>query len=211
MVDSKEKTMITNFMLKHFIIEPDEKLFQNDIESEEIKTIDKQNEELACDAFCKELSGDLGRFHDALESENEKKCLLYMAHSIFFLQQQHQHRKNLEKQLNQCIEFLKTDMCHRNQSIKLLIENEKLKLEQALYTDIVKLTANALNSMFLNTGNSPKKFDRYVKVSEGLHYLGIYKDDPFMTLAEANDYAERNGEKNGKKVIYDRLKHIITE
>lgn len=204
-------TVITNHLLKHFIINPDESLFNNDCESEECVIANKLIDEEAFKFFADSCShsAKFQQFFDAIENSSERRVILFFLAVKHLIDLRNKSKKKLTNQLTLCQDFLKSDMCKRDSFLKKLVEKEELKLKLALDNDIVTSSVSALNSFYKGLYPNDSKIERSIKVSEALHYLSIYKNDPFMTLEEADNHALRNGLKSGRKVIYWNLKDYI--
>lgn len=204
--------MLTNFILKHFSADIDESLFEQDTESDEAQKFNEKIEIAAREDFVEMFSSNkepLKKYFHNLSDHEEKDLFLLIATRHHFIEIQNESKKELETQYQQCQDFLHSDMCHRDIKLKKLVEKELKKLDEALQTDIVYSSIKAFERFYKRKYPTLSKTNLAVKISESLHYLEIYKDEPFMTLEEADDHAYRTAQKSGKAVILQRLNRYL--
>ena len=207
--------MITNHLLKHLSVDIDHSLYTEDVESDEAMKETVKLEFEAKQSFDSLFQEDRA-FHSYYKSlkDNEEKAIIKLFAELHFftiVMDQTQRDKKLQAQLNLCESFLESDICHRDTILKERVQKERLKLKKALEgANIVDTCIRAMNSFYKKKYPHIGKTARAVKISTALHYLKIFKDEPFMDITEADDYAQNTGQKSGQAVIYGRLKAYIT-
>lgn len=201
--------MISNKFLKAITLNPWKGLYKSE-ESDAIKLADEKMHEIVEKHFFDTYTNNKN-LHEHLKScsDIEKTEIMKIVSVLGYFKQI--DRQKLKEQLQLCETIIASEMCERNLKLKYeaIIEAEKLK--HALDTDFVKLVVNSLYTKIKNS--DPKSSDRKIaiRISEILARLEIYCDTKFLTLNEANDFADNNPEliATGETKIYDRVKKLF--
>ena len=209
--------IITNNFLKNITNNPESSIYEVKNESPEIEIIDKKMQKEFILHLLIAIIEDKGLVNllKGLDSDKEREVLAELAINQFyyFKSLDKNIRTKLGAQLILCNDFIKTDMCKRNLDLKASVMLEVNKLKMALSSNMVVLTMNKLNNLYINVFPNISIKDRYVKISETMHYLKLFKRKQFLTLAQAEDVFRKKGTKqfaeDAKTIIYDRIKKHI--
>jgi hypothetical protein len=211
--------IITNQFLKAW--SPDKDLMEFYIafgkEAPELKAIDYKMLIEAGSNFvelCKDNKG-FRKLWQELAASNESKFLTYIALTHYYAQKALYMRKELEKQIIECENFLKTDMCKRNISLAIDVENELRKLIPAFQNDQMKDIVCVFDELIRRGKKKMSMRKRHIQISEILHYLKLEENKPFLTFKEAEkivddklaldpDYTQ-----TPERLVSDRIKKIL--
>lgn len=203
--------IITNKFLKAITLNPSQELY-NCGESEEVKLIDEKISKEIDKYFWHTLTYNT-QLRTYLEtcSDIEKLEIFKIVSITYFFKQI--ERPKLESQLKLCMDFIESDICKRNTTLKNESDKEALKLKEALRTDFVTLVVNTLYFSLKNADLKLSDRKIYIKISEILARIDIYKDTPFLTLEQAQEFVDNHPElsSTAESKIVDRIKKLITK
>ncbi|MBV5313168.1 MAG: hypothetical protein JZU47_07710 [Prolixibacteraceae bacterium] len=202
--------IITNGFLKRITLNPLKEIYENNEEDPELKLID---EKLDCESkqkFMQLLSKiEVQKLLGDSKSDDLKYLFIKIISFQYYYNKKKDIRNRMKAQLRLCDDFINSDICKRNLKLKTLAELEAGKLEMAIDTDLIYLSINELNSFYKIKFPSWEAKDRYVQISEIMHYLSFHPKERFYTLDEARDEVERK--KKAKKPYYQGPEDIIED
>ena len=205
--------IITNKYLKRITLNPPPSLYDNLIESPELKEIDNQIEQEAIKTFFQIMISkkeEFSQLYEEFDSEEEKLVIMQFASIQYYFSQKDDSR--IREQLNLCENLITSDIGKRNNLIlnALIFEAEKLKL--ALESNFVVFASNFLNELYMKIYPALNKTDRYVRISEFMNKFSTLNTVKFYTLKEAKERLMANrtiNTPNAKVYIMDKIKHYI--
>ncbi len=224
--DSKKLDILKQFEQFENLAESEKfKEFEKLEEIEQLKKLDRikiQDENLNnksvqtfLDLFSTNL--EIKKLLTDAKSDEEKKVIIELISLHFYFSTKNEVEPRLKSQLRQLNNIINSDICIRNKKLKneAIIEAEKLKM--AIDTDWVYYAINRLDQLYMHLDTSLNKTNRYIQISETMHYLSLYSRERFYTLEEATDYVKRKDAKKKpylqtpKTFIKDRIKLHIWE
>lgn len=202
--------IITNGFLKRITLNPLKAIYENNEEDPELKLIDEKLDFESKQKFMQLLSKTEVQklLHDS-ESDDLKNLLLKIVSFRYYYDKKKDIRNRMKAQLRLCNDFINSDMCKRNLNLRTVAILEAGKLEMAIETDLICLSINELNSFYKIKFPCWLQKDRYIEISEVMHYLSFHSKERFYTLDEAKDMVERR--KNDKKPYYQNPEDIIED
>ena len=123
----------------------------------------------------------------------DTKILTQIALTHYYAQKALEMRKEFENQIKECMNFLDSDMCKRNLSLAINVQNELRKLIPAFQNDHMKDIVTAFDELLKRGKKKMSMRKRHIQISEILHYLELEENKPFLTFKEA------------EKIVYDKL------
>jgi len=208
--------IITNGFLKRITLNPLKAIYENNEEDPELKLIDEKLDFESKQKFMQLLSKiEVQKLLRDSESDELKHLLLRIVSFRYYYDKKKDIRNRMKSQLRLCNEFINSDICKRNLRLKNEAILEAGKLEMAIDSDLIYLSINELNTFYKNKFPSWTPKDRYVQISEIMHYLSFHPKERFYTIDEAKDMVEiRKKDKNPfyqdpKDIIEDRIKKFI--
>lgn len=211
--------IITNQLLKAW--SPDKDLMNLfiafDTEAPELKDIDEKMSIEAGENFIKLCTENEGfrNFWKELANPNDTKILTQIALTHYFAQKALKMRKEIEKQIEDCFNFLRSDMCKRNLNLTIYVKNELRKLIPAFQNDHMKDVVVAFDELLKRGKKKMSMRQRHVQISELLHHLELEDNKPFLTLNEAKKIVgdklakDLNYTQTPERLVSDRIKEIL--
>jgi len=207
---------ITNGFLRRITLNPFNAIYDNIEEDPELKLIDEKLDFESKQKFMQILSNvEVQKLLRDSESDDLKNLLLKIVSFQYYYDKKKDIRNRMKEQLRLSEKFIDSDICKRNLTLKneAIIEAEKLKM--ALDTDLIYLSINELCNFLKIRFPSWESKERYVRISEIMHYLSFHPKERFFTLDEAKDMVERRKKdkkpyyQNPEDIIEDRIKKFI--
>ena len=202
--------IITNGFLKRITLNPPNGIYESVKEDSELKLIDETINNESIKTFLNLLSDtEIKTILKDSNSDDEKNLFIKIVSFRYYYEKKKKIRNRMNAQLRLCEQFINSDMCKRNFILKneAIIEAEKLKM--ALDTDLVYLAINELNGFYKNRFPSWEPKERYIQISEVMHYLSFHPKERFYTIEEAKDWVNRK--EKSKKPFYQSPEDIIED
>lgn len=186
-------------------------------ETEKIKMIDESlnNESIQMCLHILSKNDEIRKLLVDAKSDEEKEVIIQLVSLHFYFSKKKEILPRLKAQLKQCNKIIKSDICRRNNKLKGEAITEAEKLQMAIDTDWVYYAINRLDQLYFRLNPSLTDTDRYIQISETMHYLSLHSRERFYTLEEATDYVKRQEAKKKpfgqtpKTLIRDRIKIYI--
>jgi hypothetical protein len=186
-------------------------------ESEKVKMIDESLNKESIQMYLNLLStnDEIRKLLADAKSNEEKNVILELVSLHFYFSKKSEITPRLKAQLRQCNDIIKSDICIRNKKLKNEATIEAEKLQMAIDTDWVYYAINRLDQLYSQLNPSLNSTDRYIQISETMHYISLYSRERFFTIEEAKDYVKRKDNKSQpfgqtyKTLIKDRIKIYI--
>lgn len=201
---------ITNGFLKRITLEPLKAIYENIDEDPDLKPIDEMLDYESKQKFLQLLSMDeVKELLQISESDELKELLIKIVSFQYYYDKKKSIRNKMRAQLRLCEKFIDSDICKRNLRLRRETIIEAGKLEMALDTDLIYLSINELNSFYKIKFPSWEPKERYVQISEIMHYLSFHPKERFYTIEEAKDRVNRK--EKSKKPFYQSPEDIIED
>lgn len=145
---------------------------------------------------------EIKQLYQKYATDNEKLIVLELFGLLYYFEVRDEAQ--LKQELKLCEDMLASDICKRNPKIREEIMSEAKRLRLAVETDIVKYAFCYLVNLYKNEYPNISNTERIVRTSTLMNYLGLFKETPFMTEEEAQDYLDRNPQlttKTARKLI----------
>ncbi|MBN2660431.1 MAG: hypothetical protein JXR54_04090 [Tannerellaceae bacterium] len=139
--------------------------------------------------------------------DREKAVMLELYNLLYYFEERDEAK--LKQELKLCENILTSDICIRNTKIREEITIEVKRLRLAVETDIVKYTFCSLLKLYKEEYPDISKTERIVRTSTIMNYLGLYKEEPFMTESMAKDHLKKEdiNAANARKHIVNITKY----
>jgi hypothetical protein len=212
-------TVITNQLLKAWSSDKDLMDFFIAFEREapEFKDIDEKMLIEAGNNFIKLCAENVGfkKLWNELARHEDTKILTQIALTHYYANKALELRKVIENQIKECKKFLDSDMCKRNLSLANSVQNELRKLIPAFQNDHMNDIVSAFDELLKRGKKKMSMRQRYIQISEILHYLKLEENKSFLTLKEAekivDDKLALDPEytQTPERLVSDRIKEIL--